>query len=328
MATSEQLMVSGGGLIEAKQLDQIQMIDDTCRLAQQAIAKAEEAGNSTIKALLMARATRKLQELLTPDLMQDIMALQGSALGFKTDRDNAKDGPKGYPASVVRDVVIQALIRGFQVCGNQINIIGGNLYVTKEGFEDRLRGVEGLSWPAMDFEVPEYANNRALVGCRAEWRFNGVPDVLECRKTQQGDFRISCKVNAGMGDDAVLGKAKSKLLRKIFERVSGLEAESEADADDVVDAEDVVDAVSVSQPAIAVVDAAAELPPDSGVVGQEPIPAESLEEIQAGLAAINTRPQLEGFFHHWESKAKNRGWSAGQRETLIAHCRMKAEALG
>ncbi len=323
---------AGGGLIEANQFDQILKIDNTCRSAQRAIAKAEVDGNATIKALVMARATRALQDLLTPDLMQDIMALQGSPLGFRTDRDHAKDGPRGYPVATVRDVVIQALLRGFQVTGNQINIIGGNLYITKEGFEKRIQSLEAMNGLAMDFQVPDYQQQgRALVGCVARWVYDGQPAEMRCLKAIDGDYRIAVRVNAGMGDDAVLGKAKSKLLRKVFERVTGMAAAAIEDSE-------TVDAVSVSTPAElpqvieseVVEEPTTEpvvIPDQDEAVKAEGIPTDALAEIQSGLSAITTRQQLEGFFRFWEAKAKNREWTPGQRQTLIAHCRMKAAEL-
>jgi hypothetical protein len=62
-----------------------------------------------------------------------------------------------------------------------------------------------------------------LVPMRAEWRLNGVPHLLRCEATSEGDFRIPVIENEGMGIDAVLGKARRKLFAKIFSRLTGSE---------------------------------------------------------------------------------------------------------
>jgi len=49
------------------------------------------------RAYKIADAITRLSEILTPEYMKPIMAMQGNKLGFKTDKD--KTG--GYPESVV-----------------------------------------------------------------------------------------------------------------------------------------------------------------------------------------------------------------------------------
>ncbi|MFK5282891.1 hypothetical protein ACI3PL_25325, partial [Lacticaseibacillus paracasei] len=70
------------------------------------------------------------------------MALQGNRLGFKTDKD--KSG--GYPESVVKNCLIEAVLLGIQPTGNQFNIIAGNMYPTKEGCGYLLNNFKGLSY--------------------------------------------------------------------------------------------------------------------------------------------------------------------------------------
>ena len=61
------------------------------------------------KAFVMASAIQTLKDKLTPEFMAPIMALQGSKLGFKTDKDLAKnpntgkyEKVRGYPFEVVK----------------------------------------------------------------------------------------------------------------------------------------------------------------------------------------------------------------------------------
>ena len=118
--------------------------------------------------------------------------------------------------------------------GNEINIIAYNLYVTKEGFGRLLRELPGFT--NLQIQIGVYAMNAtgdgAMVPCSAAWRYNGTPQVMHCEKDASTDWRIVVRVNKGMGPDAIIGKAESKLLRRIYARITGSELLSESDADD------------------------------------------------------------------------------------------------
>lgn len=79
------------------------------------------------KAFLIAQATADLKAALTPQYMKPIMELQGSRLGFKTDKDDSG----GYPESVVKHCLIEAVLTGVQPFGNQFNIIARQLFVAR-----------------------------------------------------------------------------------------------------------------------------------------------------------------------------------------------------
>lgn len=308
-------------LIPAAQFDEIMVIDETAKEAQRQIIVADQQGNQTVKALLLARATRKLQTLLNDTMMEDIMALQSTTLGFKTDKDRViSSGQPGYPIHVVRDVVIQALLRGFQVTGNQINIIGGNLYVTKEGFEHRLANFEGLTDLQMDFEVPEMTKTgTALVGCVCRWMYHGKPGQMDCTKGSRGDLRIPIRVNNGMGDDAILGKAKSKLLRKVFERVSGMSVSAIDDAGtvDAADVTTVVSSVVVNEPTETVTaKQAIPLGVSANDFPAEPLPEAIEADLHMDLARVTEETHFRNVWSNWMQKAKNRELSKGQITTI------------
>lgn len=216
-------------IVPQAELSAIITLDEASRAAARQLMEAEQAGNEITKALILARAMKRLKELLSDRIMGDIMELKGSAAGFKTDEIGRKGG--AYTLAETRSVIILALIRGLRVTGNEINIIASNLYVTKEGFERLLRDHPGLSNLKIQIGVPQTAGEGALVPCRAEWCLDGVPDSIACEKDESTDWRIPIRVNSFMGVDAIIGKAKSKLLRRIYERVTGSELLSEADAE-------------------------------------------------------------------------------------------------
>lgn len=171
--------------------------------------------------LRMARGLAQLRKLITPQMLQDLMSLQNSALGFKTDKPD-----DGYPIEVVRDVAIESLVRAARMVGNEVNIIGGNFYATKAFFVRKLREFPGLTNLERTLQPPRQAGEKgALVNCSASWLLNGIPQKLAPRD-------IPVRVNSGMGADAILGKAHRKLDAAIYSQITGSEW-AEGDADEV-----------------------------------------------------------------------------------------------
>jgi len=184
------------------------------------------------RGLALGKAMKQLRELVDNDVMNDVMELAESPLGFRTDRDG-KDKP--YPVDVIKDAVIHCLLRGGNLVGNEFNVISGKCYLTKEYYERQVR--ELVNDLRVIEHVPQMANGGALVPMEASWVYEGRHDELKCLKTDEGDARIAVRVNAGMGVDAVLGKAYRKLYARIYRRVTGSHwLESEAETTDTVPA--------------------------------------------------------------------------------------------
>lgn len=170
------------------------------------------------KAYLTAESIKNLKALLTSEFMAPIMELQGTKLGFKTDKDRGKDGSKGpgYPEAVVKECIIEALLMGLEISGNQFNIIAGNTYATKEGLGNLLKKIPGLkhtiitSLPRINAE-----KSSAAVTATIKWDFNGE----SCTET----FEIPIKVDSWTSVDAVIGKAKRKARHWLWEKVTGTE---------------------------------------------------------------------------------------------------------
>jgi hypothetical protein len=178
-----------------------------------------EALPQMTQALLTACALQEIRTAMDLKFVQRvIMPLQSTRLGFKTDRD--KDG--GYSADVVRDVSVEALLRGFRLVGNEMNIIGGNFYATLEGLERKINEFPGLTNLSLSPGVPDMSPNHALVSYHAQWALFGERDEMACLRTSDADMRIPVRIHAGNGHDLVLGKAKRKMLARIFQRISGV----------------------------------------------------------------------------------------------------------
>lgn len=178
------------------------------------------------QAIQMAKGIRDMRLALTDDFVKHaLMPLQGTTLGFLTDKDKNKDGSPGpgYPLATVRECAIEAMIRGLNVVGNEFNIIADRCYGTKNGYARLVREFPGLTHLVLTPGVPTFAGEKgALVPFTATWKLNGKPDSIECQAPKEGpDTRIPVKVNAGMGYDAILGKAERKMLFRIYQRVNG-----------------------------------------------------------------------------------------------------------
>lgn len=223
------LVTAGGHGVEitpAGSRGQILALDNTLKAAREEIALAEADGNDMLKALTLAKATQMVREQLTP-LMDDVMCLVGSPLGIKTDRDNQPDSGR-YGVETIRDAVLNGMMRGARVVGNEINVIGSNLYLTKEFWERRFREAPGVSHvqpPTLGIPRETKLGERAyaMVQARLDWRLNGQNDHLELT----GDKAILVAWNKGMGVDALHGKAKKRLYQMAYARVTGSQVEEE-----------------------------------------------------------------------------------------------------
>lgn len=193
--------------------------------------------------LALARGVSQLKQILDDEIMKEVISLRGSSLGFKTDRDS-----KGQPYSVqeVRDAILEGLLKGARIVGNEINIIAGKCYLTKECYRRFLNELEGFSGLQLSFQVPEIHEGYALVGATATWNQDGKMKQVEYLKQAQ-DMRICVKHDKKYGShDQAIGKAEKKLLKMIWETVTG--HKSIDDSEDIVsptDASAAIEATSI-----------------------------------------------------------------------------------
>lgn len=197
------------------------------------IVRLENATNAAIAATkndnpirgLFGKATAiaTLRDAIqAPGVLENIMALQGTRLGFRTDKD--REG--GYRTDVVGDAIIEALSHGIMPTGNEFNIIAGNFYATREGFEGLIkrRGPDiGLTDVRIVPGIPRTQAGGAVITMKVRYKMHGK------EKAEDLDFAI--KVNNGMGSDAIVGKAKRKALHWIWSTETG-SALADADVDD------------------------------------------------------------------------------------------------
>lgn len=179
--------------------------------------------NGFHKAYLMASAIDSLTLLLTPDYMAPIMKLQGTKLGFRTDKD--KNG--GYDMNVVRRCLIEAVFYGLQPCGNQFNIIAGIMYPTKEGLEYKANTMPGL-WYSIVLGVPKVNQEKTSAlfdNVRIKWALNG-------EEKREETIEIPLKIDAYASVDSMQGKAKRKSLAWMLAAITG-ESVTDGDVTDI-----------------------------------------------------------------------------------------------
>lgn len=190
----------------------------------------------------LGSAMADLREALDAKVMQSIMKLKGSQIGFRTDEHGATqyEPEVVYGEEVVRDCVIQACVYGLQLVGNQFNILAGRFYPTKEGFTYLLRNLEGLRDFKLLIRPADVRESRtsgtdkygkdyqkiereALVKVDVSFTWNG--------KAESHGLEFCIRVNRGMSIDAVNGKAERKAKAWVYNYLTD-NALADADAED------------------------------------------------------------------------------------------------
>jgi hypothetical protein len=180
------------------------------------------AGNME-KSFAMGFAIIELRRLLDqPQCKELIMSLKDTPLGFITDRsDSAIESSKKsgkalipYDWFTIRENVIQALLKGYNVSGKEWMIIASNFYPLKDGKYRKIIEYPGLTDLKFAVTTPIFEEGGKLAKCRctASWCINGERFELGGDNDVTA-FRI--RVNAGMGDDGIIGKAISKLFTRV-----------------------------------------------------------------------------------------------------------------
>lgn len=189
---------------------------------EEAVSDAAEAQTKDHlrRAVYLARAQDHLRRELDA-LEWVIMPLMGTRMGFKIDKKLGRD-PQGnvlypYTWEVVKDCILEALLSGANLTGNEINIIAGNPYLTKEFFERKLNELCAGETPRLaNFiespSVPRVQGGSAIVTYNVVGAMDGKPFNF----TRD----IAVKVNEGQGPDAILGKAKRKMFKWLLETIT------------------------------------------------------------------------------------------------------------
>lgn len=195
---------------------------------QQVMAVLSDKSQNFTNAFAMANAISVIKEVLTPEVMQPILSLAGSKLGFRTDRDKPSKGqmPQPYPLETVKDCLIDAVLLGINPTGNQFNIIAGNMYVTKEGFTFLLKKVNGLKYSII-YKNVQFSQNKetALVTCQINYRVGEEKEIIQ-------NLEFTVKAGSYATADSCIGKAERKAKCWLYNHIEGTDL-TDGDAQDV-----------------------------------------------------------------------------------------------
>ena len=219
---------------------------DACALAA---VDAYSLKNNFERTIALGIAMNDFRDALTDGMIQSIKKLENTKIGFRTDN------PNGYPPEVIRDCVIEASIHGLQCVGNHFNIIAGNFYVTKEGLIYLLRQIPGLADIKIKHKPAEIRENSTSGRARDGREYTKIEReglvVSELSYTWQGKkytetLEHVIRVNSGMSQDAILGKAERKVRAWLYNLLN--DSNVEIGAEPAVIPGDVVDVQEVPPP--------------------------------------------------------------------------------
>lgn len=187
----------------------------------QAVYELVKSGdNSPLTAIATANALQALREALTPEVLQNLRKLQGSPLGFLTDRDKGEKLDRGkyapgssYDDATLADVVIFAASKGARMTGNEVNIIKGKGYLTKNYYARLNDDTIGRNcwWCLAD--IPQIQAGGAVCSGKVWWKDDAGEHVQTLKLLVRGYTDSTV--------DFYVGKWEARARKFIYERSTG-----------------------------------------------------------------------------------------------------------
>lgn len=216
----------------------LELCDKLEAVATTALAQLDVDAGPFKKMARMAIAIQQFKDALTDEFMKlVIMPLANTKLGFTTDRDPNKPGSDGkaptpYDITVVRQVLVEGALQKARWTGNEITIIAGGLYLTKQYYERMVREYPGVSNVNPKAGVATMVgDDGALVPYVIEW--DQVIDGKTHRRRMERlkvsdaeDYRIVVRKNRNMGVDGLLGKARKRAFAAVWSMLTGKEPDN------------------------------------------------------------------------------------------------------
>lgn len=183
----------------------------------------EKAPGDVQRAMLMARAMNRLRESISPGMMAEVINLMNSPNGFMTDRGphmKAQEKQTTYSPSVVKECLIEALLNGFNICGNEWNILAGRFYGTLNGWKRKFEDIQGISDINEVPGVPRVIDGQTIVRVALSWALDGKKNMLADHEGKPGRaFPII--VSGYSPADQTIGKARRKAYKAAYEKATG-----------------------------------------------------------------------------------------------------------
>jgi hypothetical protein len=198
---------------------------ELCETATAALHKIE-AANGPMKLAATAMAAAKLTQMLIHNrYIEAIMPLVDTHLGFRTDSDR-------YTNEQLTGFVVDCLLHNDSLVGNEVNLIKGKRFVTKEGWIRKLKdlgaiGILPTAFTPVDVDVRQGEKTTtvsARVPVIAKCWFRGREYVVKCIELPEGDARILVDGMANTKQAAIVqakGKAEARALAKLHAMLTG-----------------------------------------------------------------------------------------------------------
>lgn len=214
-------------------------------IVEECLPITQTEAKGVVDALILAKGISELKKLFSSNeaIKATILNMKDSALGFRTDRSNnaielskkTNKPLKAYEYSEITECCINALLKGYRLTDNEFNIIAGNFYPAKNGKFRKIVETKNLTDFTFSTTPPVYKSETRLVNNKpwqvqyaevetfANWKIKGKTHFLGNygNRKAQDSLIFKIKVNQGMGDDAVIGKALSKLFSRVLMRITG-----------------------------------------------------------------------------------------------------------
>jgi len=223
------MQVSTSTQLEQASQEKLEVMNEKAQSLKSLILNAKN--NPFSATLAVAACLQSIRELMNDKVIMDgVMLLQGTKLGFVTDRDNPKSGPKGYPMETVVDVTIEAASKGALMVGNEVNIISGACYLTKAYFQRMLDEKLGKGNWRLNHHVP-----KTILAGKAEIGAEVTTDISWTDSSGEHKDTVTHRIkgNSYSTADAYLGKADRKAGKWLLENITG-ERFNDGDADDII----------------------------------------------------------------------------------------------
>lgn len=197
------------------------------------------------ESLSIAKAVSDLKNIMlrSQEIKEVVMDMANNRMGFLTDRTPAiiaknqrenKWPSRHYSYEELVDPIVEGLLKGYRISGNEINIISGQFYATKNGNSRMIfdnQSVKNFSYNNSPVELSD-GGKKAKVRAWAKWIQDGKP--VSIGVDADDELIIQVRVNSFMGEDAVIGKVHAKLFKRVLERITG-RITPEASDIDVID---------------------------------------------------------------------------------------------
>lgn len=201
-----------------------------------AVVTLEEA-NKALEAVLglenspLAKVMERAEKVIAvwewlkhPEVEKRILKLKNTPAGFETDEGGYKNKP-AYSPQIVCTCVADAILHGFNLVGNEFNIIAGRFYGTLNGYTRKVREYKGENYRIVALEVIE--GDVTLNGAMVKIPM-GVEYVIEdnegVRKTLKFDRIITIKSLGNFETpDLWVGKATRRILKRLYAKLDGTE---------------------------------------------------------------------------------------------------------